>query len=127
MPHPRLLVVEDDRAIRELVAERLRAEGYTVEEAEDGLGAIRALETHRPPPLHYGAVLPDLMLPKASGLEVLARLRRELGDYVPVVAMSASSLALEVALDAGAVAAVAKPFDIEDLLSTFEHYCPLPG
>jgi CheY-like chemotaxis protein len=118
-----VLLVEDDSTLREVVAELLRLEGYAVEEAQDGEEAIRALEEHRPPPDHYCGVLLDMMLPQVSGLEVLQRLRGEWGGYVPVVAMSASHLALEVAREVGAVATLPKPFDIERLLELVQQYC----
>jgi len=119
MPASTVLVVEDDATIREMVADFLRLEGFTVEEAADGADAIQALETNRPPPEHYCGVLLDLMLPRVSGLEVLKHLRTSLGGYVPVVAMSAS----KVAADAGAVATLPKPFEIDSLLAVLTRHC----
>jgi CheY-like chemotaxis protein len=54
---------------------------------------------------------------------VLQRLRGEWGGYVPVVAMSASNLALEVAREAGAVATLPKPFDVGRLLALVQQHC----
>jgi two-component system, OmpR family, response regulator len=123
-PNPQaVLLVEDDSTLREVVAELLRLEGYAVEEAQDGAEGVRALEEHQPPPDYYCGVLLDMMLPQVSGLEVLQRLRGEWGGYVPVVAMSASNLALEVAREAGAVATLPKPFDVERLLALVQQYC----
>ena|SRR5581483_4090926 len=121
---PALLVVEDDPAIREMVAELLRLDGYDVEEAYDGAAAIRALDDHRPASQHFCGILLDMMLPQVSGLAVLDHLRSDLDTHIPVVAMSASGLALEVARAAGAVAAIAKPFDIAELLAVVEQCCP---
>jgi DNA-binding response OmpR family regulator len=124
---PIILVVEDDRSIREVLTTFLRQEGYAVEEAADGAAALRALEAHRPPPAHYSAVLLDLILPRVSGVAVLDQMHDALDDYVPVVAMSASPLALEVASTVGAVASLRKPFDLTELLAIVSRYCSSPA
>jgi len=89
-------------------------------------GSPPSAEAYRPPPGYYRGVLLDLILPHVSGVAVLDHLRTALGGYVPVVAMSASALALEVATTAGAVATAAKPFDLLDLLTIIEQYCAPP-
>jgi CheY-like chemotaxis protein len=111
-----ILVVEDEPAIRALLVEFLRGEGYTVEAARDGHEALRLLDEHGP---NGGpsVVLLDMMLPRMDGAELMRQLRAR-GLAVPVVAMSASHEALTTALAAGARAAVAKPFDLDGLLWT---------
>src|SRR5918997_768476 len=99
-PHT-ILVVEDEPAVRELVADFLRDEGYTVEEVHDGAEAIRRLDSHRRDADHLCAVLLDMMLPRVDGVGVLRHLAT-VGAEVPVVAMSASREHLTVALSAGA-------------------------
>src|SRR5215207_4968921 len=116
--HPTVLVVEDEPAIRGLLAEFLRGEGYEVALARDGSEALDLLSgewvQHHP-----SVVLLDMMLPEVDGVSVLKELAAR-GPQVPVVAMSASYEALGAALAAGANAAVPKPFDLERLLVTLE-------
>src|SRR6266571_2709849 len=66
----RVLVVDDEPSLAELLASVLRYEGFQIRTAGDGLGAVRAAREFRP-----DAVVLDVMLPDLSGLEVLARLR----------------------------------------------------
>ncbi len=111
-----VLIVEDEVAVRELLAQFLRDEGFDVEEAQDGLEAIDALNRHRPPPVKLCVVLLDMMLPHADGVQVLNHLNA-LSSYVPVVAMSASRERLVDASGAGAQATIAKPFDLDQMLA----------
>jgi CheY-like chemotaxis protein len=117
--------VEDEPAVRELVADLLRDEGYEVEEARDGAEAIRRLDSHHRRGDHLCAVLLDMMLPRVNGIGVLRHLA-EVDDAVPVVAMSASREHLAAAVAAGARTAVAKPFDLDRLLSAMHHHCTCP-
>jgi CheY-like chemotaxis protein len=119
-PH-RVLVVEDEPTVRELVKEVLRDEGVQVEEARDGAEAIRALD-ERSPAVPLCAVLLDMMLPRVDGVRVLQHLAKRHAD-VPVVAMSASSEHLALAAAAGARTTVAKPFDLDRLLGAVTCYC----
>jgi CheY-like chemotaxis protein len=119
-PHT-VLVVEDEPAVRELVTEVLRDEGYEVAEARDGAEAIRVLEQRRSP-TRFCAVVLDMMLPRMDGVSVLRRLR-DRGADVPVVAMSASSAHLALAEAAGARTTVAKPFDVDLLLGAVLSSC----
>src|SRR5262245_48091168 len=74
-----LLVVEDEKDIRDLLRFHLEQEGYTVREAESGEDALKRTEAERP-----ALVLLDLMLPGADGLEVCRRLRAGAGGtHVP--------------------------------------------
>ena len=80
----RVLIVEDDSGVRELLAEALRLTGYVVRTAPDGLAALRQVDAFDPE-----VIVLDLGLPIASGFEVLHELRltpRTLGT--PVIAMS---------------------------------------
>ena len=69
----RVLVVDDEPSLAELLATVLRHEAWEVRTAADGLGAVRAAREFRP-----DAVVLDVMLPDLSGLQVLGRLRAEL-------------------------------------------------
>jgi CheY-like chemotaxis protein len=125
-PHPAssvgrrpILVVEDEPAIRALLVEFLRGEGYAVAVARDGQEALHLLEAAGPAE-RPGVVLLDMMLPRMDGAELLRQMRAR-GLTVPVVAMSASHEALSRALAAGARATVPKPFDLDRLLQTLQH------
>lgn len=117
-----VLVVEDDDGIRELLVMLLDAEGFTVVEAADGAGAIRAIAQLRRRPRSLGIVLLDLMLPKIDGLAVL-RYLCALTPPPPVVAMSASRALLAEAILAGATIALAKPFEVTDVLAVVAQHC----
>jgi DNA-binding response OmpR family regulator len=119
---PTLLLVEDDSSIRPFVADLLKDDGYRVIEAEDGKAAIRVLREHRPPADGICLVILDMMLPEANGMEVL-RILAELGNYTPVVAMSADYQQLRRARDAGADDTLAKPFNLDELIEVVERNC----
>ncbi|HZS02698.1 MAG TPA: response regulator [Chloroflexota bacterium] len=114
-----ILVVDDEPAIRQFITELLQLEGYTVLTASDGAEALHLLNGGRPADTAYEAVLLDMMLPEVHGLEVL----RHLADgnvSVPIVAMSASRRELDAAVEAGADAALEKPFEIDALLDCLQ-------
>ena len=111
-----VLLVEDERAVRELVAEVLRDEGYVVQEARDGVEAIAALDDLVSRPDLACVVLLDMMLPRATGLDVL-RYRAGQGLAVPVIAVSANNQMLAEARRLGATTTMSKPFELEELLA----------
>ncbi len=121
-PARTILVVEDDPMLRELLAYMVSAQGYEVVEAADGGEAIQALDQQeaRHP---FSLVLLDVMLPGIDGLDVL-RHRAERGYAVPIVAMSASHAHLAAAEQAGAQVALAKPFEMAQLLGLLEQQLP---
>ena len=112
----RLLVVEDDRTLRQALAFNLSREGYEVATAADGESA---LEAARHPQL--ALILLDVMLPGMSGVEVLRVLRRE-GVTTPVIILSAKGDEIDrvVGLKVGADDYVAKPFSRPELLARIE-------
>ena len=109
----RLLLVEDDTMIGEVVLELLRAEHYAVDWVRDGQLADTALRTH-----DYDLVLLDLGLPRLDGLEVLRALRAR-KQRVPVLVASARDAVDQriAGLDAGADDYVPKPYDRDELLA----------
>ena len=113
MSGERILVVEDERAIANVLRRGLALEGYTVEVADGGRAALDAVRD-RPPEL----VVLDLMLPDIDGLEVARRLR-EAGERIPVLMLTArDGVADRVrGLDAGADDYLVKPFAFEELLA----------
>lgn len=113
MTGERILVVEDERAIANVLRRGLALEGYSVEVADGGRAALDAVRD-RPPEL----VVLDLMLPDIDGLEVARRLR-EAGERAPVLMLTArDGVADRVrGLDAGADDYLVKPFAFEELLA----------
>jgi DNA-binding response OmpR family regulator len=109
----RVLVVEDDEAIRLLLQEALSSRGYEIFEAVDGLSAVPAALDCRP-----DAVLLDVGLPGMDGFAVLARLKEDEGlRDVPVLMVTAwaDPVLVTKALDRGAADHLRKPFDLADL------------
>jgi len=109
----RILVVDDDAAVRDSLARTLRFEGHQVETVRDGQQAIDAVHTAEP-----DAVILDVSMPTLDGLEACRRLRAE-GVIVPVLMLTArDSVGDRVAgLDAGADDYLVKPFALQELLA----------
>jgi two-component system response regulator MprA len=109
----RLLVVDDEPALRETLERALAAEGYAVETAADGVEALTAIERATP-----DAVLLDVLMPRLDGLETTRRLRTS-GNNVPVLVLTARDEVSDrvAGLDAGADDYVVKPFALEELLA----------
>jgi len=109
-----VLVVDDERAVRDSLRRALELEGYDVELAADGEEALERLAQNGEP----DAVVLDILMPKMDGLEVCRRLRRE-GHRLPVLMLTArDEVENRVAgLDAGADDYVTKPFALEELLA----------
>jgi two-component system, OmpR family, response regulator MprA len=110
----KVLVVDDERAVRESLRRALELEGYDVELAEDGDVALARLASDGQP----DAVILDVLMPTVDGLEVCRRLRRA-GNTVPVLMLTArAEVDSRVAgLDAGADDYLPKPFALEELLA----------
>ena len=114
----RILVAEDDPAIRQLLADLLQGEGYDAVSAEDGEKAILAWEEAVRGGSPFDLLLLDIMMPKASGYDVLKRVRRD-DDRVAVLMLSAKSEEIDkvVGLELGADDYVTKPFGVRELLA----------
>ncbi len=108
----RILVVEDDRRIRDLLRRGLIFEGYSVDTAEDGETALRVAREAPP-----DAVILDIMLPKMDGLEVCRRLRS--ASNIPIMMLTARDSVPDrvTGLDAGADDYMVKPFAFDELLA----------
>ncbi|WP_028477634.1 response regulator transcription factor [Nocardia sp. CNY236] len=109
----RILVVDDDRAVRESLRRSLTFNGYSVDLAVDGMDALEKATAQRP-----DALVLDVMMPRLDGLEVCRRLRST-GDDLPILVLTArDSVSERVAgLDAGADDYLPKPFALEELLA----------
>jgi two-component system KDP operon response regulator KdpE len=109
---PLLLVIDDDPAIRELLARELSLAGYETVTAADGVQGAELFEHHRP-----DLVITDLAMPRADGLAVIAAVRRT--DATPILVLSVRSEEEDKvrALDLGADDFVTKPFSLRELLA----------
>ena len=110
----KILVVDDERAVRDSLRRALELEGYEIELAADGNEALYRLESGDEP----DAVILDVLMPGVDGLEVCRRLRGA-GNSLPVLMLTArTEIEDRVAgLDAGADDYVTKPFALEELLA----------
>jgi two-component system, OmpR family, response regulator MprA len=109
----RILVVDDEPALRTSLERALRLGGYEVELAADGREALVRLAAESP-----DAVVLDVLMPEVDGLEVCRRLRA-LGDRTPVLMLTARDAVHDrvAGLDAGADDYLVKPFALEELLA----------
>jgi DNA-binding response OmpR family regulator len=108
----RVLVVDDEPMVREVLARYLEQEGFAVSIAEDGEEALTAFRTERP-----DLVLLDLMLPRIDGLEVFRRMRE--GSTTPVIMLTARGEETDrvVGLELGADDYVTKPFSPREVVA----------
>jgi two-component system response regulator MprA len=109
----RILVVDDELAVRTALERALRLEGYEVDLASDGVEALDRL-----PEIHPDAIVLDVFMPRMDGIAVSTQLRAR-GDRVPILLLTAGDdVADRVAgLDAGADDYLVKPFVLEELLA----------
>src|SRR5499426_3488093 len=115
MPSKQILIVEDEKPIREMIAFGLRRAGFDVLEAEDCKAARASIADHRP-----DLVLVDWMLPDMSGLELTRALKRDKETQdVPVIMLTARAEEQDkvMGLDGGADDYVTKPFSPRELLA----------
>jgi two-component system, OmpR family, response regulator MprA len=110
----KILVVDDERAVRESLRRALELEGYEIELAGDGSEALYRLESNEEP----DAVILDVLMPGVDGLEVCRRIRGS-GSRLPVLMLTARTEVEDrvAGLDAGADDYVTKPFALEELLA----------
>ena len=120
MPDDRILVVDDDENIRQIVQLCLSDEGYSVTEAANGEAALAAVEHIRP-----GLILLDLRMPVMDGWEFARRYRLTPEPHAPIVAFVAALNAMQDCADLEAATILAKPFDLEDLLAAVRSQLPL--
>ncbi|HEY6570950.1 MAG TPA: response regulator transcription factor [Candidatus Limnocylindrales bacterium] len=107
-----ILLVEDDPSIREVTALGLRAAGFTVSTAEDGVDGLERWRADRP-----DLLLLDVMLPRMDGLEVCRAIRHE--STIPIVMLTARADTIDVVvgLESGADDYVRKPFEMPELVA----------
>jgi two-component system response regulator MprA len=110
----KILVVDDERAVRDSLRRALELQGYQVDLAADGAEALAQLESNGLP----DAVVLDILMPGLDGLEVCRRIREQ-GSEVPVLMLTARDAVGDrvAGLDAGADDYLVKPFALEELLA----------
>jgi two-component system response regulator MprA len=109
----RILVVDDDQAVRDSLARSLEYNGYEVSTAADGVEALASLAATRP-----DAVIMDVMMPRLDGLETTRMLRKN-GNDVPILVLTAHDSVDDRVdgLDAGGDDYMSKPFALDELLA----------
>jgi CheY-like chemotaxis protein len=115
---PRILVVEDDPDIRQLLQDCLQAKGYRIQTAVDGLRALDAVHAET-----FDGMILDIGIPSMDGMGVLQKIRRW-DQQIPIVMITASGtkeLAVR-AISMGAQAYMLKPFDIDELNRVAEYW-----
>ncbi len=115
-----ILIVEDDFAIRETIAELLEGEGYAVTRASNGAEALERLRRTG----KTNVILLDLMMPVMDGWEFRLRQRSDPGlASIPVVVLSADNALEQKVSNLGVEAWLPKPFEVERLLETIGRLC----
>lgn len=115
-PRPRVLVIEDDPALRRVLELRLRVEGFEVSTAEDGQAGLDVLDEVRPQ-----AAICDLMMPRLNGIDFCHEARdREGFEDLPIILLTAHQRDPEIdeLLELGGIVYMAKPFDAGTLTTT---------
>ncbi|NJP47012.1 response regulator transcription factor [Actinacidiphila epipremni] len=109
----RILIVDDEPAVREALRRSLAFEGYGTELAADGLAALEAADTYRP-----DAIVLDVLMPRMDGLTTARRLRAT-GVTTPILMLTARDTVGDrvTGLDAGADDYLVKPFELDELLA----------
>lgn len=109
---PRVLVVDDEKFIRDILADFLGMEGYEVRTAEDGVSALHEMQRHP-----YDVVISDLKMPKMGGIELLDEISKRNPNVLTVIMTGFGTV--ETAIDAmkrGAYDYVLKPFKVEEVV-----------
>lgn len=109
---PSVLIVEDDRAVRDLLATLFAAEGLVVHTARDGLEGLLKAQVHHPT-----AIVLDIMMPDVGGLRVLDQLADEHADIPVIVVTGKPEAAEEARARLGPANVFSKPFEIDDVLA----------
>ena len=109
---PRILVVDDEKVIRDMLADFLGMEGYVVRTAEDGQAALSELNH-----AHYDLVISDLKMPRMGGIELLEQIGHAAPNALTVIMTGFGTV--ETAIDAmkrGAYDYILKPFKVEEVI-----------
>ncbi|MGH2379178.1 MAG: response regulator [Candidatus Limnocylindria bacterium] len=113
MTRRRVLVVDNEATIREMLAIILDTEGYLVDQAADGEEALRAIERARP-----DVILLDIKMPGIDGFEFAQMYKETNSKKSPIVVITAAQSAEKAAAEIGACSYLGKPFGVDQLLAT---------
>lgn len=112
----KILIVDDERSLREVISRKLQIEGYKCESAADGSEALEKLPTQ-----DFGLVLVDVRMPGMSGMELLAKIKNNYPDIAVMMLTAVSSMETAVeSMKLGAFDYVIKPFENDDLTMRVE-------
>ena len=114
---PKILLVDDEEIIRQLLVRTLGEKGYIVESVEDGNTALEKIKENS-----FDLLITDLKMPKVDGIEVLREIKK-VNPYIEVIIITGYPT-IELAVEAiriGAFDFICKPFDMQALLATVEH------
>jgi two-component system, chemotaxis family, chemotaxis protein CheY len=117
---PRILIVEDDADIRDLMKIVLEADGYSVDVAADGIEAFNHLNAGTKPAL----ILLDMMMPRMDGEQFMKEVRSTRFSKIPVVIVSGHCLGPKRARDLEAASCLIKPVEFSELLKTVRRFAP---
>ncbi|HEY8491575.1 MAG TPA: response regulator [Dehalococcoidia bacterium] len=112
---PRILVVDDDPAIRVMLTDALGVEGWVVDSAEHGVAALAKVHQARP-----DVILLDLMMPVMDGWETVERLRHEGYDDIPVIVLTAAPMLSRIQRQFPHSPVIGKPFDLPHLVAAVQ-------
>ncbi len=112
MPAPKILVIDDEQSILNLVSAYLRPEGYELHTASDGPAGLKAARAFKP-----DLIVLDIMLPGMDGIELLTHLRRESDVYVIMLTAKGEEIDKVVGLSVGADDYLTKPFSPRELVA----------
>ena len=119
---PRILVVDDESEIREVLGELLRGMGYEVVEARDGEEAVQIFNAEQ-----IDAIILDIIMPRRDGLQCLIELTREYHDVRVIVISGGGKAQLKLARRFGAEYVFCKPFALDDLISAVKDLVERPA
>jgi two-component system alkaline phosphatase synthesis response regulator PhoP len=112
MSKPKILVIDDEQAVRDLVRAYLEPEGYNIYFAEDGIKGLKSARAYKP-----DLIVLDIMLPEMDGVELLTHLRRESDVYVIMLTAKTDETDKIIGLSVGADDYVTKPFSPRELVA----------
>ncbi len=116
-PTGRVLVVDDDEGIRDMLAMALADEGYQVDTAAHGAAALAVLDAATP-----DVILLDMRMPIMDGWEFARRYRERPGEHAPIVVVTAARDAGDRAAQVEANGFLAKPFALDDLIDVVRRF-----
>lgn len=117
-----ILVAEDEMIMLKTIEHRLKKDGHTVVTSQDGREALRNIETS-----YFDLVITDIMMPFASGLEIISALQNKEGKKTPIIILSAmgqENVVLE-AFQLGADDFITKPFSPNELSMRVKRFTPI--